>query len=373
MLEIESGDREAFFRAPFEAYGQENPYVTPMRSDLERYFDAAKNPLFRAGNPFRIFTAHRRESGRRRIVGRISAHVHGASNERHGISRAYFGFFDPADDAEAADALLAAAMDFAREHRLTEIAGNFNLTAMQQIGVMTGGFEAAPYTDMIYSPPHVAMHLERAGFGKLFPVSTWEIELGRCDPEALLTDKARAALAADEYEWVPIDRRGFTERLEDARRALNDGFDRNPMFVPLNREEYNFHAREMMWILDPRISSCVRTRGEPVGVVVCIPDLNPFVRAVGGQYGWRAPLEFLKHRLNRKRAVIIYYSVARAHQGRGLNSAMLYRVLTNLRRAGYETLGITWIADVNAASLRQMEKVGARRLHRLHLFRKAIG
>jgi RimJ/RimL family protein N-acetyltransferase len=299
--------------------------------------------------------------------------VHGASNERYGTSRAYFGFFDAADDAEAAHALLAAAMEFAREHRLTELAGNFNLTAMQQIGVMTGGFGAAPYTDMIYSPPHVAMHLERAGFEKFFPVSTWEIALAGCDPEALLTDKTRAALASNEYEWVPIDRRGFSERLEDARRALNEGFDENPMFVPLSREEYDFHAKEMMWILDPRISSCVRIRGESVGVVVCIPDLNPFVKAIDGQYGWRAPFEFFKHRLNRKRAVIIYYSVARAQQGRGLNSAMLYRVLTNLRRAGYETLGVTWIADVNAASLRQMEKVGARRLHRLHLFRKAVG
>jgi RimJ/RimL family protein N-acetyltransferase len=116
----------------------------------------------------------------------------------------------------------------------------------------------------------------------------------------------------------------------------------------------------------------VRANGQAAGVVVCIPDLNPFMKAIGGEYGWRAPFEFVKHRLSRKRAVIIYYSTAAAHQGRGLNTAMLYRVLTNLREAGYETLGVTWIADVNGASLRQMEKLGARRLHRLHLFRKAI-
>ena len=73
-----------------------------------------------------------------------------------------------------------------------------------------------------------------------------------------------------------------------------------------------------------------------------------------------------------KRAVIIYYSTAAEYQGRGLNTAMLYRVLTNLRAAGYERLGVTWIADINAASLRQMEKLGARRLHGLHLFRKAV-
>lgn len=51
---------------------------------------------------------------------------------------------------------------------------------------------------------------------------------------------------------------------------------------------------------------------------------------------------------------------------------MLHRVTTALKAAGYATLGITWIADVNGASLRQMERLGARRLHRLHLFTKRV-
>ena len=51
---------------------------------------------------------------------------------------------------------------------------------------------------------------------------------------------------------------------------------------------------------------------------------------------------------------------------------MLYRTALALREAGYRTLGGTWIADVNGASLRQAEKVGARPLHRLHLFTKPL-
>jgi hypothetical protein len=58
--------------------------------------------------------------------------------------------------------------------------------------------------------------------------------------------------------------------------------------------------------------------------------------------------------------------------GGGLNPVMLHRVISALREAGYTQLGMTWIADVNQASLRQTERLGARRLHRLHLFRKAI-
>ena len=51
---------------------------------------------------------------------------------------------------------------------------------------------------------------------------------------------------------------------------------------------------------------------------------------------------------------------------------MLNRVITALKDGGYRQLGITWIADQNKASLRQMEKIGARRLQRLHLFRKSL-
>jgi hypothetical protein len=368
MLELREGDKRAFFQAPFYAYGEGGLYVTPMWSDIDRYFDVAKNPLFAAGNPFRIFTAHR--DGR--PIGRITAHLHAASNARHKTLRAYFGFFDVADDAEAARLLLDAAEQFGRAHNCTELVGNFNLTAMQQIGVVTGGFDGQPFTDMVYSPPHVAEHLRREGFSESFPVSTWEVDLRAINPEALLTTKARAALADKIYQWMPIDRRHFAARLEDARAALNDGFASNPMFVPLSKAEYEFHAKEMMWVLDPRISCCVRAAGAAAAVVVCIPDLNPFIKAIGGRYGVNALFEFVRQRVRRKRAVIIYYATMAVHQGRGLNSAMLHRVVTSLRQAGYESLGMTWIADTNAASLRQVEKLGARRLHRLALFQKTL-
>ena len=339
-----------------------------MWSDIDRYFDAARNPLFVAGNPFRIFTVHREGVA----IGRICAHVHGGSNARHNLSRAYFGYFDVADDAAAAGLLLDAATKFARDQKCTELVGNFNLTAMQQLGVVTEGFDAAPYTDMVYSPPHIAQHLARAGFEATFPVSTWEVDLLEADPRVLLSPQAKAALENPDYEWMPVDRRHFSARLEDARLALNNGFDRNPMFVPLTKEEYEFHAKEMMWILDPQLSCCVRVGGEAAAVIICIPDLNPFMKAVGGKYGLNAPFEFIKQRVNRKRAVVIYYSTVTAHQGKGLNSATLYRVVTNLRAAGYEKLGCTWVADVNGASLRQVGKLAPKRLHRLHLFRKAI-
>jgi GNAT superfamily N-acetyltransferase len=70
--------------------------------------------------------------------------------------------------------------------------------------------------------------------------------------------------------------------------------------------------------------------------------------------------------------VIIYYAVMPELHGKGLNGAMLARVIATAKGAGYRKLGTTWIADVNKASLHQMQRIGAKPLHRLHLFAKQL-
>jgi len=367
VLELREDDVGAFFQVPFRVYGS-SAYVSPMKADVERFLRADANPLFRGAGARRVLTVHRDGAP----VGRIVAHVHHASNQRHGWRRGYFGFFDCADDVEAAGMLLGEAEAFARAQGCDEVMGNFNLTAMQQVGVMTGGFGGVPYTDQQYNPPHIPRLLEAHGYRPEFPMTTWEVDLRRLDPGVLLGDAARERLADPHLRWETLRAKDFGRILEDIRVVLNDGFDRNPMFVPLTPEEMSFQAKDMAMILDPRIAALVHDDQGPVGTIVCIPDLNPLLRATRSRIGLTTPFHFLRYRLRRRRAVIVFYSVASRAQGRGLNAAMLHRVTTALKGAGYTHLGITWIADVNAASLRQVRKMGARELHRLHLFRKAL-
>ncbi len=368
MLELREEDFGAFFDVPFRVYGG-SPYVSPMKADLARFLRAGANPLFPQAADRRVLTVHRDGAP----VGRIVAHVHPASNERHGWRRGYFGFFDCADDVEAAGMLLGGAEAFARARGCDEVMGNFNLTAMQQVGVMTEGFDGVPYTDQQYNPPHVPRLLEAHGYRPEFPMTTWEVDLRRLDPATLLGDAARERLADPSLRWETLRAKDFGRVLEDIRVVLNDGFDRNPMFVPLTSAEMSFQAKDMAMILDPRIAALVHDPEGPVGTIVCIPDLNPLLRATRSRIGILTPFHFLRYRMRRRRAVIVFYSVAGRMQGRGLNAAMLHRVTTALKAAGYTHLGITWIADVNQASLRQVRKMGARPLHRLHLFRKPLG
>lgn len=364
-LQVENFD--AFFQAPFQAYGRNSPYVSPLKADLARFLSAKDNPLFRDDSALTYFTAHR--GGQ--VVGRITAHIHGASNRVHGCNRGYFGYFDVADDPEAATALLSAAEDWCRARGQSKIAGNFNLTAMQQIGVVTDGFDAAPYTDQVWSPPHIAQLLAENGYGSTFPMATFRTDLRSSSPPAF-GPKQQAIADDPEFAFAPITRRLVVPRMEEARQILNASFADNPMFVPVTAEEFHFQAKDMKWVMDPRISAVLHHRGQPAAAILCVPDLNPMLKAMGSRMGLGTPYHYLRHRMTCRQAVLIFSGVVPHLQGQGVGPYVLHRVFQAAKAAGYHTMANTWIADVNAASLAQKEKAGGVLQHRLHLFGKSL-
>lgn len=367
-LRIETGNAAAFFDAPFNAYGRGTEYVSPLKSDLARFVDPEQNPLFQNGDSaIQVFTAHRGNIP----IGRITAHDHQESNRLYGLKRGYFGYFDCADDRQAAAALLAAAEDWARGRGHTEIAGNFNLTAMQQIGIVTGGFDIAPYTDQIWNPPHIPRLLAENGYNAEFPMTTFEVALDQTEPPRMGA-KQQAILDDPDFAFAPISRWNVKTRMEEARQLLNAAFAANPMFVPVSAEEFHFQAKDMAWIIDPRISALLTYKGEPAATILCVPDMNPFLSRIRSRPGVLMPWHFLRHKFTCRRAVLIYTAVRPDLQGRGVNPVVLRHVILALKAAGYATLANTWIADVNPASLAQKDKAGGQKMHRLHLFRKTL-
>lgn len=363
---IETGQFEPFFAAPFAAYGAGSPYVAPLKSDLAKWL-SDKNPLFRGASELAYFTAHR--DGK--LLGRITAHVHAESNAKFVESRACFGFFDCADDSEAASALLTRAEDWARVRGFDRIAGNFNLTAMQQIGIVTDGFEHPPYLDQMWNAPHIPRLLKANGYSATFPMTTFELDLAAREIPPL-GEKQRAIADDPRFAFIPITRRNLEARLDDVRVILNASFADNPMFVPLTKEEFDFQVGGLKLILDPRLSAIVHRDGAPAACVVAVPDVNPLLRRVGSRMGLHAVWPFLKHRFTNDRAVAIIAGVIPEYQNTGVAPVLIQQILLNMKTAGYRTMGNTWIHDDNVKSLAQPRRMGAEPRHRLHLFEKRL-
>jgi GNAT superfamily N-acetyltransferase len=360
-------DFESFFQVPFEVY-RGTPFVSMFKPDLKRFLSERENPLYAKDGAFTFYTILRDNVP----VGRIVAHIHYAANVRHNMNASFFGFFDCDQDPEVARKLLEKAAEWGRAKGCTEMIGNMNLTAMQQMGVTMEHFERLPYSDHIYSPPHIAEHLKKNGFTPFFPMTTFEVDIPNFDPQKLLVGRPGDLQKSSKIHIRTAPRWNLKRYMEDARAVLNAGFDKNPFFVPVTQAEFAFQAQDLMWVIDPELTVLAYENGKPVGVVICIPDLNPLLKASGSRLTFATLFHYFKFRANRRRAVIIFYSVNPDLHGQGLAGLMLYHVTSALKRKKYETLGITWIADENIGSLRQTERLEAKPLHKLNLFKKAI-
>jgi GNAT superfamily N-acetyltransferase len=368
VLTLRSGDIAAFLDAAPAVYGPGGMHPVPPRSDLRRTLDKTANPLFSSGDSdLDVFTAHR--DGQ--VVGRITAHMHGASNRTYGLLRAYFGYFDCTEDAEAAQALLKAAEGWARARGLTQIGGNFNLTAMQQIGVLTSGFDLPAVAGQVWSPPHLSRFLTENGYVPGFGMSTYTVDLSTASLPAL-GPRHQAICDSPAFSFAPILRQTLPQRQDEVREVINAVCASHPMFVPLTAAEFQFRCNGASPLMDPAISVILHHHGQPIGCTLCVPDSAISPRGLRGAASWFLPGNRRGPGKPDKRCHLVFSGVVPNWRGQGIGTILLHRARQALLLAGYRTCAIPVVPDATGPTQAQLARFGAVPLHRLHLFGKQL-
>jgi GNAT superfamily N-acetyltransferase len=343
----------------------ESPWVRPLDRIVTDYLDANRNPFYRDGRG-QAFLAFR--DGR--PIGRILAHAWDRRRRLHGESVGYFGFFECADDPEASTALLDAASRFVRELGCTMLRGPFNMTAAQEMGIVVEGFDRAPAVDMVFTPPWYPRLLEASGFRECLGMRTWRNEdISTLDPDAMLSSRHRELQERIGLTIRPIRSHRRDEDLELVRELVCAGFLGNWEFVPITREEWRFQIGALIPLLDPSLVLLAEVRGVPVGVTFTVPDFNHFLRKMNGRMLHSSAFGLLR-KPPTDAAVVILFAVRKQYQGLGVSRALNVELVRALRRGGYRSLAITWIADENKASAAQAEALGMDPLHTLRMYER---
>jgi GNAT superfamily N-acetyltransferase len=348
-------------------YSPESPWVRPLDSILLRYLNARLNPFYRAGTA-RAFLAKRG----RRSVGRILAHAWHRHRLLHGERAGYFGFFECGNDREAATALFEAAAGFARSEGCDLLRGPFNMTAAQEMGVMTDGFEEPPSVDMVYTPRWYPSLLEGVGLRPCFRMQTWRNDdIISLNPDALLSSQYRELQAKANLRVRSLDSRRRAEELERIRDLVNVAFLGNWSFVPITREEWKLQIGPLVPLLDPELIQIAEIDGAAVGVTFAIPDFNRILRRMNGSLLHPRVFSLLR-RPPTDGAVVILFAVRKQFQGLGVSRALNAELMRALQRRGYHSLSITWIASDNTASRAQAKALKMRRLHELAMYEQRL-
>ena len=334
-----------FIRLPGRLHRGDPNYVAPLH--LERR-DAltAKNPFFSHAEV--QFWLARRDG---RDVGRISAQVDRQALALRPDAPGLFGMIAAEDDPEVFQALVETAAAWLRARGMRRMQGPFNLNINEETGLLVDGFDTPPMLLMGHDLPYVGKRLEALGFAKAKDVIAYLYDVTVDLPVSArrLLDRPLPA----EVSVRRLDLRRYHDEVRTITAIFNDAWADNWGFVPLSEAETEHLAKSLKPLLDPRLVSIVSLRGEPVGFLVCLPNLNEAIRDLGGRllpFGWAKLLWRLKVR-GVKTARVPLMGIRRAAQQGIIGKLLPFLLMDAVRRdaagMGFERVELSWILEDN--------------------------
>ncbi|MEX2298351.1 MAG: dATP pyrophosphohydrolase [Dongiaceae bacterium] len=364
--------RRDFLRLPLTLYAGATGFAPGLLMERAAAIDARRNPFFDHADAA-FWVAYRGD----RPVGRISAQVDRLARKRHGADLGHFGYLDAIDDPAVFSALFATAEDWLSAHGTRRVQGPFSLSINEETGLLIDGFDARPMLMMAYHPPFARAHVETSGYAKTKDVIAYDYDVARTLPieSVRLIERAKADL---DIRLRPLNMRRYNEDLRIILDIFNDAWADNWGFVPMTEAEVTHTAHEMRQIIVPELVWIAEIDGEPVSMIVCLPNLLEATDDLDGRllpFGWAKLLWRLKIKGLRTGRVPLFGLRQRYHRS-PYGAAVIFMLFDALRQSGVargiSSAELSWILEDNWAIRSIIERIGGRPYKTYRVFEKTL-
>lgn len=336
-------------------------YVPPLIFDEVETLIPDKNPAFDFCEA-QSFMAYR--DGK--PVGRITAIINRKVNERSGRKEARFGYFETIDDAEVADALFAAAEEWARSHGMNEMVGPMGFTDMDHEGMLVEGFDELGTMATIYNYPYYPEHMERMGYVK----DTDWVEYRITVPDAIPEKHQRIAdIVAKKYGLRTIRYKSRKKLAADYGvelfKLINEAYDDLYGYSPLTDRQIQYYIDKYLSVLRlDCVSLVVDSNDALVAMGISIPSFSKALRRSSGKLfplGW---YHILKAIYGRNDVVdLMLIAVRKDYLSKGVNALLFADLIPAYRKNGYKYAESNLELEGNENVQKQWQYF-ERRLHR---------
>jgi hypothetical protein len=353
-------DIARFIDVPWKLFDRRRfpAWVPPLRIAVRDAIDEKKNPFYRNASR-QLFLAVR--DGR--LVGRIAAIENRAHNRFHEDKVGFFGFFECADDQDAADALFVAAEEWLRARGLDTMRGPMNPSTNHECGMLVEGFDVHPIFMTNWNPAYFLPLMDRAGFEKEKDLFGYWVQVSGPNKVPLpprFAALAQRALADSGVTFRDIDLRRFDEEVDVLWDIYNAAWERNWGFVPMTREELVHMAKDLRPLIDPNLAFVAEVGGKPVGVMINLLDYAHAQIEIGN--GRLFPFGFVrllsaKRRLRSGRMMVL--GIKAEHRTRSILPLFIHELYR--RAEAMDAIGgeASWILEDNLQMVRAMESLRA--------------
>ena len=354
------GDFRRFLDVPDLVYRNDPCWVPPLRSEVRKLLNRAKNPFFDHGEAF-FWIAERAGV----TVGRISAQINRLHLARYGDATGHFGFLEAIDDPEVFKALLGTAEEWLRARGMTRILGPYSLSINDEVCVLVAGFDTPPMVAMAHSPPYYGPRLEAEGYRKAKDLHAYVLDPRAVTGVERLERTTARIRAKGRVRTRQIDMKRFQEEMRLGIEIFNDAWADNWGFVPVTDREVSELIKSIAPVIRPEGVIFALVGDRPEGILVGLPNLNEAIADLGGRllpFGWLKLLWRLRVRRLRSARVILM-GVRKAHRNStrsgALAAVLLGEALRVARSLGIERGELSWILEDNVWALTVAPCAGA--------------
>ncbi len=358
---------KAFIDLPWRIYTEYPRWVPPLKKEVRRMLDPRRHPFWEFSQ--RILFLARRGS---ETVGRVAGIIDGNYNRFHREKMGIWGFFECADDPEAAAALFSAVETWVRQKGMTFMRGPLNPSTNYEVGLLIDGFDYPPALGMTYNPSYYPSLVESCGFTKEKDLLSFLVDSAYQPPEWM----ERLAERLARKKGIRV--RPFRLKDSDAEFALmreiyNASWSGNWGFVPVSGKEIRDLQKNLVKFADPDLAFFIYYEQEAVAVCVVLPDINPVLKRLNGRVGLWGLLKKLIYR----REIIglrgLIFGVKEEYRQLGLPMLALHHLFEIVRKKEqYHHLELGWTLEDNDAINFLVEEAGAGILKKYRIFRKSL-
>ncbi|MEP6603023.1 MAG: GNAT family N-acetyltransferase [Spartobacteria bacterium] len=358
-------DRDAFIKFPWRIYANDSAWVPPLLIERKEFLDRSRHPFYQHGDAA-LFLA--RKDGE--VVGRIMASDDPNYNAAHGTNVGCFGLFECIDDVDLARALFDAAENWLQQKGRDAVIGPIDYSTNYVCALLIDGFQYPPTLLTAHNPPYYERLIEQCGFAKEKDWYAWWFQ---DFPEPMRRLRLIAKRRSDKGD-VKIHRINLKNLAEESRRlraVFNQAWKNNWGFVPFTEAEAAHMAKEMKPVLDAKMTLIAKIDNEPVGFVICVPDINVALRKINGRLFPLGLLKLLYHRRKIKTVRFFALGVTEQYRRAGVAERLVLQVMEVAHKRGMPG-ELSMTLEDNFMINRFLEAIGAVRYKTYRIYQRAI-
>jgi GNAT superfamily N-acetyltransferase len=363
-------ERDAFIKFPWRIYANDPAWVPPLLLERKEFLNREKHPFYEHGAAA-LFLA--RSGGE--IVGRIMASDDPTYNALHQSNTGCFGMFESIDDQQVANVLFDAAAGWLRQLGRDEIMGPIDYSTNYLCGLLIDGFQFPPTVLTGHNPPYYGALIEGWGFEKAIDLYAWRLT----DPAMAagrLRRLAKALTKRREFTLRPGNLRDLAGESRRVREIYNQAWQDNWGFVPFAEKEFEFMVRELKPILKPELVWLAEIKGEPVGFILCVPDINVALRKINGRlttFGLPIGLAKLLYGKSRLKSVrLVALGVVPKFRRHGIAEMLVLQTIEEAMIKGGCVGEASLILENNRMMNRFLEAIGLEKYKTYRIFRRRL-